>query len=220
MTTEAASRSEVRRAGIVVVVGALLYVLSDLAELFGLIENLYRLPEADRLAALEANRTAWDISRGLAGIGLVIAAVGLFMLGRAVARAAADDRSRVMATVAGWAGAATGLWAISSFLSVVRPAEDVVAALEEPTVDVIVTGLIYLVGVVVLFVALGLTLRRLGHKRTLGWSLIFVGTLAALSMPVFGALLPSMVMLALGIGMAADPYPPPNRSPNTELAST
>ena len=71
---------------------------------------------------------------------------------------------------------------------------------------------------VVLFVAFGLTLLRLGHQRWLGWILIVLGPLATLTILGAGASMPVLFMLVLGLALAIHPYPS-QRAGNAEVQS-
>ena len=208
MSVPAVRRSDVRTAAVVVAVGAFVYLVGDYFDVFGLVANPFQLDDAaERAAALQTDHTAWDVSNVLAGVGHVGAAIGLWMLGRALAQSSNERRSQVLATVASWAGLATGVWVVNSYFDVVRPIEDVVAALTDPTPVLFVTGPIYLLGALVLFVTFGLALRRLGHMRWLAWTLLTVGPPAALSVVVIGPTLPTHVMFVLGLALAINPYP-------------
>lgn len=186
-----------------------MYLVGDYFDVFGVVANPFEFQDAaDRIAALQADHTAWDISNILAGIGHVVAAVGLWMLGRSLAQSANEKRVQTLATFAGWAGLATGLWAINSYFAVARPLEQVVDALTDPTLELIASGLIYAIGVLVLFLALGLVLRQLGHLRWLAWVLLIVGPIAAISIIAIGPSLPTHLMFVLGLALAIKPYPP------------
>lgn len=215
MTEKAGIRSDVRRGALVVGFGALAYMAGDLFDVLGLVENLYDFQGAGaRVDALDAKQTAWDISHVLMGVGHIIAAVGFWLLGRSLASASNDRRSQVTATVVGWAGLATAAWAVNSYFAIVRTSEEVVAALEDPKAEMIVTGAIYLIGAIVLFVALGMTLLRLRHQRWLGWVLIVVGPPATLTIIGVGPSLPNALMLLLGLAISIHPYLSPNRASN------
>lgn len=203
-------RGNVRNAALVIAAGAFAYLVGDYFDVFGLVANPFDFADAaERVAALQADKTAWDVSNVLAGVGHVITAIGLWMLGRSLAQSSNERRSQVLATAASWAGLATGVWAVNSYFAVVRPIEDVVAAFTDPTPELVVTGLIYVLGVLILFVTLGLVLRRLGHIRWLAWTLLIVGPIAALSVFVIGTSLPTHLMFVLGLALSISPVAKP-----------
>lgn len=111
-------RGNVRNAALVIAAGAFAYLVGDYFDVFGLVANPFDFADAaERVAALQADKTAWDVSNVLAGVGHVVTAIGLWMLGRSLAQSSNERRSQVLATAASWAGLATGVWAVNSYFA-------------------------------------------------------------------------------------------------------
>jgi hypothetical protein len=160
--------------------------------------------DARALALLSESGTQWDIAVGLGGLGIVIAAVGLWLLGRETAQASATPRVRRAGTIAAWLGLLSGLAAIGQIWLVISSPQEIVDGISSAPL-VIVGGLANSIGLWGAFIGLGLALIWLPHLRVVGWILLVIGTLTIPTHAFMGPPASYLLLLVVGVVLAVKP---------------
>ncbi len=200
-----AGRTGGRLAGGLVALGSALYLSSLFLPVgSGFYEALGDGDTARAQQLLEESATEWDISQGLAAVGIVVAAVGLWVLGRDIAAVAVQGRTRRWAGIAGWLGLLSGAGAIGSIYQIAASPADL-AVTDLPPAPVVVAGLLTMVGMLGAFIGFGLDLVWMHHLKVFGWILLVVGILTLPTHAIMGPPASYLLLLVAGIVLAAAP---------------
>ena len=186
-----------RLPGFLLAVGALVFLGTGFTDVGG---EVYSADSAEEIAAaLDGARGTWDASNWIGAIGVVIAASGLFMLGRQIGNAASVSRTDRAAAVVKWAGLATLVYVIVQIYNATASTESLAETYSDPTASatLIASGLAWTAAALAVFIALGLALLWLPHQRWLGWFVLILGVITTV---IVGAFLgPSAAYLVLAI---------------------
>jgi hypothetical protein len=162
-------------------------------------------------AAIEADPVSWDVAAGLTGVGALITALGLFLLGRGLAAVTQRPRPRAAAAAGGWLGLGVAAWVAVALYRVLASPSVIAENQNLYSGWDLAVGAIWFLGVLGSFVAFGLALVWLRHLRILGWLMIAGGTLLA----VVGVILPVIPFFGYaGAGIALSIAPPRDHAPD------
>ena len=194
-----------RVAGLITAIGSAIY-LAGLAVPVGgdVYEAIGEDDDAGALALLQDSGTEWDTAIALSAVGIVVAAAGLWLLGRAAARVSGQLRVQRAGTTTAWLGLFSGIGVIGQVWLIVASPQDIVDGLGSAPL-VIVGGLTTSVGLLGVFIGLGLALVWLRHLRALGWVLMVLGTITIPTHAFLGPPFSYLLLLIAGVILAIAP---------------
>lgn len=195
-----------RPAAALVGVGALLFMVADLAN--PVASDVYVADGAAEVQSrIEASEAEWDAWFTLGTVGLLVAALGLWLTGRQVVHVIGSRETGRATAILPWAGAATGAYALLYGWFVVASPESLAEFYGEQSVTALalVAGLPSLAGLAGFLLGMGFTLRRLGHLRWLAWVLLLLGPVSVLVGFAVGPLASYFVLLVMAIALAVRP---------------
>lgn len=195
-----------RLAGALVASGAILFLAASFTPVGG---EVYSAETATEIAtALEGARGTWNAANVVSAVGVIVVAIGLFLLGRGLMDVGGQLRVRRASHVVSWLGLVTAVEAVVLVWNAAASTDSLAETYADPTGSwlLIGVGLIWTVAALASFVGLGLALLWLRHQRWLGWLLLVLGVVAALVLSAIAGPDPAYVLLLVaGITLWVSP---------------
>jgi hypothetical protein len=199
-----------RLPGALVAVGALVFLAASFTPVGG---DVYSAEGASEVAAaLEGARGTWNAANLVSAVGVVVAAVGLFLLGRNLRRGGQQLRTRRAARIVTLLGLATAIEAVLLVWNATASIDSLATTYGDPTGSalLITLGLAWTLAALAVFIGLGLALLWFPHQRWLGWLVLVLGPVATILMSAFAGPDPAYLLLLIcGITLWVSPPPAP-----------
>ncbi len=202
------ARSGIRWAAVAAVAGCVTYIVGDNLPVAHVLYTADDPGEAVR--RLEAAPGQWAASSLLTALGVLVCAAGIGSLTLRLGDVVQRPGARRAARVAAWGAVLSLAGVVASVWNLFSTAADLVAELGaasagSPSARLVVVGLLWAVGLLLVVVGLGLTLLLSGLRRLLGWLLLVLGPLAFLAAAFLGQELSYAVVGVAGVVLAIAP---------------